>query len=567
MHEQTPSSAVATRVPGGIFPKVVFVHGAERREMSLSLMPFTIGRKTGKDLEIPDPRVSRDHAEIVCEDGSFYIIDATSKLGTYVNKERVSGKRKLLRNDRVEFGVGVGAQLIFDPVSDESSVAREFLSQISMKSVATEKTNDLEKLALFLEAARKLNSAGALEEVMVSLIDTTLKLTGAERGFVYLRQPDGIMKMEAACTASGERVASDETISHSILQDAANSASEFIVTDTSKMSGMEARQSIIAHDLRMVLAIPLRKAQRQTGAEELVLGVLYLDSRFASGSISGVGHDILGVIAREAAALVESTNLAKMEEEGRRVQQELNIAASIQQRLMSVKIPEVNYATLSAKNIPCRDIGGDFFDVLANDKGLFMVVTDVSGKGVSAAILASILQGMIYAQLTAGVHLAEIATSVNSFLCQRVQGEKYATLTIVHVHPDGKVEYVNCGHVPPVAIQQKAIARLQSGCLPVGLLSEAEYHMATMQLSPGDRLVLVTDGVTEAEDATGDLFGDERLEQAALLGEGSSFDVIFACVREFCGDIPLNDDCTMMEVIYMGGSSPRTKSDSALKLA
>ena len=129
---------------------------------------------------------------------------------------------------------------------------------------------------------------------------------------------------------------------------------------------LAARQSIVAHDLRTVLAIPLRRAHETKvhDGDDKVLGVLYLDSRFASGTITGVSHDILGVIAREAAALVESTHLAQMEEAGRRYQQELNIAAGIQQRLMTVTIPELDYASLSAKNIPCADIGGDFYDVI-----------------------------------------------------------------------------------------------------------------------------------------------------------------------------------------------------------
>jgi pSer/pThr/pTyr-binding forkhead associated (FHA) protein len=156
---------------------ILFVHGAERREIPLRTTPFGIGRKTGKDLEIPDPRISRDHAEIVCEEGVYYIVDGGSKLGTFVNKERVT-KHKLARNDRIEFGVGVGAHLIFDPTTDESSVAREFLSQISVMRVQ-EKSSDLEKLAMFLNAARKLNTSGALDEILISLISTTLKLTGA----------------------------------------------------------------------------------------------------------------------------------------------------------------------------------------------------------------------------------------------------------------------------------------------------------------------------------------------------------------------------------------------------
>src|SRR5262249_4006317 len=161
-------------------------------------------------------------AEIVCEEGVYYVVDGGSKLGTFVNKERVT-KQKLARNDRIEFGVGVGAHLIFDPTTDESSVAREFLSQISVMRVQ-EKSSDLEKLAMFLNAARKLNTSGALDEILISLIETTLKLTGAERGFVFIRDSAANqLNMAAACTSKGERLFNDETISHSILAEAAKS--------------------------------------------------------------------------------------------------------------------------------------------------------------------------------------------------------------------------------------------------------------------------------------------------------------------------------------------------------
>ena len=557
------SGTITTRAPkSGMFPSLLYVHGAEQKEIHLGPMPFTIGRKTGKDLEIPDPRVSRDHAEIICEDGAYYVVDGGSKLGTFVNKERVT-KRKLVQNDRIEFGVGVGAQLIFDPIAEQSIVAREFLSQIS--SVKTDKANDLEKLALFLDAARKLNTTGALDEILITLIGTTLKLTQAERGFIFLRQPSGELELAAACTNKGERLTSDETISHSILVDATKSASEFIITDTLKSSEMASRQSIVAQSLKTVIAIPLRRAHGQEQGEEAVIGVLYMDSRFVSGNISGVSQDILGVIAREAAALVESTHLAKAEEDGRRYQQELSIAAQIQQRLMTVTIPELSYASLSAKNLPCKDIGGDFFDVVVNEDGLTIVVTDVSGKGISAAILASILQGLIYAQVVARVPLPEIVSAANRFLCQKVQGEKYATAVILHLTPDGTVEILNCGHVPPLMVANGKPTQLKHGNLPVGLLPIAEYESHKVELNPGDRIILVTDGVTEAEDVNGEMFGEDRLQDAAIVSDGPCFDHIFASIRQFCGDVPLNDDCTLLELVYRGKSKNNTDSGVNLK--
>ena len=209
-----------------------------------------------------------------------------------------------------------------------------------------------------------------------------------------------------------------------MLEEAFTSNSEYLVTDTSQMIDMKERQSIVAFDLRTVICMPLRKPQVQairpeqpTNAE--VMGALYVDSRFAARDITSVSHDILRAIATEAAQLIENARLVQAEEAGRRYQQELSIAASIQQGLMAVTIPEVPFARLSGRNLSCKEIGGDFFDAVNTPHGLAVVLADVSGKGVSAALLASILQGMVYSHLIAGMPLTEIVTALNRFFTKK----------------------------------------------------------------------------------------------------------------------------------------------------
>src|SRR5215469_4197227 len=155
----------------GAFPSLVLVQGQEQRYLVLDHSPFSIGRKLDKDLVIADPRVSRDHALIMCEVDGFYVADQGSKHGTFVNGERVE-RQKLERNDRLEFGVRDAAYVIFHPVS-EASTAREFLSRISGIEISNE-TTDLEKLVLFLDAALKLNTTSVLDEILVTVADTTL---------------------------------------------------------------------------------------------------------------------------------------------------------------------------------------------------------------------------------------------------------------------------------------------------------------------------------------------------------------------------------------------------------
>src|SRR5207247_3495640 len=188
--------------------------------------------KVDKDLVIADPRVSRDHALIVLEDGDFFLLDQGSKHGTFVNGERIQ-RQKLERNDRLEFGARDSAYVIFNPAQDTSNTAREFLSQISGIQISSEST-DLEKLTLCLEAARKLNTIGVLDEILVTLLDATLNLTRAERGYVFLKAEDGKLRLAAGRNSKGEPLLDDKTISHSILEDARKSNSEFFITDTSQ---------------------------------------------------------------------------------------------------------------------------------------------------------------------------------------------------------------------------------------------------------------------------------------------------------------------------------------------
>jgi len=541
----------------GLFPTLVFVQGNEQKTINLDHSPFTVGRKVDKDLVIADPRVSRDHAIIVTENGRFHVVDQGSKHGTFVNGERIQ-RQILEKNDRLEFGVRDIAYVIFNPQHATSNTAREFLSQISGMHISTE-TTDLEKLTLFLEAARKLNTTGVLDEILVTLLDATLKLTRAERGFVFLKTDTGELRLAAGRSSRGEPMLDYKRISHSILEDALKANSEFVITDTSQSLDLAGRQSIVAYDLRTVICIPLRKPQVQTTREPganptdeasaEVMGALYVDSRFASRDISSVSNDILRAIAHEAASLIENARLVQAEEAARRYQQELSIAASIQQRLMAVTIPEVPFARLCGRNLSCKEIGGDFFDAVNTEDGLAVVLADVSGKGVSAALLASTLQGMIYSQLTARMPLPEIVTAVNRFFTQKHIGEKYATVIIARIRPDGELEYVNCGHVPPLLVSGEQVSRPAHGNLPVGLLKDATYEADHCILKPGDKLVLVTDGVTEAENARGDFFEDFRLE--AVAGKGS-LDEIFGAISNFCAGNPLSDDCTVVELRYTG---------------
>src|SRR5438477_707024 len=435
----------ATATGSSIWPSLVFIMGEERRSFVLQSPAFSIGRKADKDLTLLNPRVSRDHAMIVREGDGYFLQDEDSKHGTYVNGERVVKRQKLQPNVRIEFGLRGEGTLLFSPDAEASTSARDFLSRIGDRR-PSQNISDLEMLTLYLEAARKLNTGGVLGDVLVTLIDALLRLTRSERGYVFLCNDDGSFRLAAGRDEKGQALTEDATISHSILNEAVASGSEFVHTDLGDLSKMAQRQSVVAQQLRTVICIPLRRAnilekapgESQIGVlREEIIAVLYLDSKKVGSKLSPVSHDILRAISTEAATLVENARLVQSEQAARRYQQELAIAASIQQRLMLVEIPETPFARVSARSIPCTEIGGDFFDVVSTESGLSVVVADVCGKGVSAALLASIIQGMMYSSLTQHSDLCQGVRALNRFLCERNVGAQYATLLVARLRPNG----------------------------------------------------------------------------------------------------------------------------------
>jgi serine phosphatase RsbU (regulator of sigma subunit) len=280
-----------------------------------------------------------------------------------------------------------------------------------------------------------------------------------------------------------------------------------------------------------------------------LLGLLYLDSQIGLRDLTKVDHQLLDTIAAEAAALLHNALLADAEYKARQAREELAVAAKIHSGLMSMTLPLLPYAEIHAKSVPCLAIGGDFYDAVALEDCVCAVVADVSGKGVSAAIVAATLQGIIHSQFLAGQSLPRIAAVVNHFLCARDVG-KYATMVLLKLFPDGSLEYANCGHIRPLAVQGTQITHLEEANLVVGLIAGASYTSAHCKLESGQWLLLASDGVTEAEDIAGNQFGDSGLNAVAHY---ENIDAIVDRVKDFQAPNPAQDDCTLLKIRYTGG--------------
>lgn len=537
-----------------------------------------IGRSPGQDLVLPDPCVSRAHAVLIRDGSEFTIIDQKSSYGTFVNGERV--ERAALRDgDLLQLGSLESSKLRFRMPQSQRSDGGTHVTGVNLltslhglqKSEDTEKpvAHELGQLNWLLSAARQLNAGGAIADILTTLLQLTLQLTGVERGFVFLKT-GAEMKLARGLTSDGSLVQEDSTVSRRAMQRAMESERKFSISDTLTDNAASAWASVMANRIRSIYCIPLRKREAE-GSSSKLLGLLYLDSQIGPGHLSEVDHQLLDTISTEAAALLHNALLAEAEFKARQVREELAVAAKIQSGLMSISIPVLPYAVLQAKSTPCLEIGGDFFNAVALDDCLCAGIADVSGKGVSAAIVAATVQGIIHAQFMSRQGLAEIAAQLNQFLYARNVG-KYVTLVLTKIYKDGRVEYLNGGHIQPLIVRGNRIQRLEQSNLIVGLIPEATFTSAECRLEPGDRLLLVTDGIVEAENSAGEPFGDDGLDDVAV---SADIETILDRVARYHAPDPAQDDCTLLQVEFTGmpamplddvgdGSSEATLASNAI---
>ena len=514
----------------------------------------SIGRSPDQDLVLREAFVSRRHALISRHNGSYELVDQQSSHGTFLNGVRVE-RAALKSGDNIQFGSLKAPVFLFHgPVSEtagaSSGVAADILSALSVFAPAAENAHqpaqEMEKLSFLLNAARQLNDGGALNDIFRALLQLSLQLTGAERGFVFLREADQ-MRLALGLRSDGTVVDEDSTVSRRAMQKAIESQSKFLLSDTLADSSAAVWASVLANSIRCIYCIPLRKHISPAEPNRL-LGLLYLDSQLGAGRMSEIDHQVLDTLAGEASTLLHNALLVDTELKARHDAEELAIAASIHSNLMALTMPQLSYAEVRARSVPCRAIGGDFYDAVELDDCVCVAIADVSGKGVSASIVAATLQGIIHALLLTSKSLPEIAALVNRFLCTRAVG-KYATMILLKLYPGGRVDYLNCGHVPPLIVTEKETCELLASNLIVGLIADATYSASHCQLSPGERILLTTDGITEAEDKIGRQLGESGLDELAHL---PTLDAMIEHVARFQASPVALDDWTLLDIRYTG---------------
>ncbi len=528
-------------------------------------VPFLIGRgnESGNHLALDDPHISRKCALITGVTGGLWIEDRGQRGGIFVNEEQIKEAKILCDGDRIRLGTEGTCALVFRSSLETLSSDEE---QARLRRIVDPGTGDsqfeLNRLTLLLEATSLLHSQLPLESVFATMLDHAISITHADRGMLLGPDASGTMQVKVA-RGQQRKSLPPETMnpSRTVLRQAVEQGCAVINEDLRLADpNVQAAQSVLLQYLRSAVVIPLYAGSRAgdapikaTSHYEL-LGAVYLDSKRES-AFSALDRQILDALGAQAASILDNARLVQHERERLRLEQELSIARQIQQALVPQGLQDYPHLAITGIHRPCHEVGGDYFDVFPSADGrTAILIADVAGKGLGAALLTTMLQGALTG-MSLGAEPVKVFEHLNRFLCDRAVVDRHVTMFFGHIDSNGMLEFVRAGHPSPLLLRQGRVGELYTeGSFPIGLVEKASFTASRIRLEPDDTLLLFTDGVTEAEDKERNLFGHTQLMNAFVRHSNGSLDEIksgiLGALEKFSAGTRQSDDITLLLVRY-----------------
>jgi len=548
---------------------------APRRSVRITQSPFLVGRGsgTGNQLQLSDARISRSAAALLF-DGSYYLEDRGQRGGIFLNGKKIV-KQAVEDGDVITFGLDGSYQIVFR-TSASTATVDHLLSRIESITPSDHSPGGLSRINLLLEATMLLHSQLPLDAVLGTMLDHAMAVTDAERGILLEADQCGTLRMRLArghkrVPIPLESLSPSQTAVRLAMQRQSSVVTEDFNRDDVNLQGA---QSIISQRLRAVVAIPLYAMSRANSTESLIraergqfLGILYLDSRRPAG-FSKLDRQILDAIASEAASILDNARLVDRERQRQRLEQEISIARDIQQALLPCRLRDFPHLAITGSSSPCLAVGGDYFDVFPlSDNRTAFLIADVSGKGLGAALLTTMLQGAL-SGMKMGANPADVFCHINRFLCEHSEVGRYATMFFGILDREGRLEFVNAGHLPPLLLRAGEVDEpFTEGGFPVGLIPDASYVASCVALRPGDTLVLYSDGVTEAMDPDHEMFGVSRLRELLVGKHEAPLETlknsILESVQAFSRGASQADDITLLIARYRGATNASNANPSS----
>jgi serine phosphatase RsbU (regulator of sigma subunit) len=389
-----------------------------------------------------------------------------------------------------------------------------------------------------IHAGQELAENRPLADLFPLILDLSIQAVNAQRGVLLLLEGDQL----AAKAHKGDGFRISTAVRDRVLRE----KSSVLVRDAQLDDAFKGRMSIVEQKVHTMMAVPLETKDR-------CIGLIYVDSPFILREFTKNDLSLLTVMANVAAIRIEHARLAEVEAAERIMQRELSQAAEIQGGMLPSRAPEIAGVDLAGFNVPCRTVGGDYYDFFPYaGPSVGLALGDVSGKGMPASLMMMALHARVHVLAETPGNLGDFMMRLNKATCATCPSNRFITFFFSVLDAvSGDLRFANAGHNPPILLRASGDAQMLEGGGPVlGVISIAPYSEQSASLAPGDLLVLYSDGVTEANNPDFDEFGEERFIR--VLSENRArtareiVDAVTAALKEFTAGAPQADDITLL---------------------
>ena len=507
---------------------------------------ITLGRASECTIPIKDRFLSRRHAEIAFDRGRWYVRDCGSVNGTMLNGTKIIEPSALCPGDRIALG---DSEIVFH--ADESTsqlIAIDSDSHATNLAIAVDDdSRGGERSAILTSLALEFLADRPMEDLFEFILDRVVRLLRPSRAAIALLSADRQSFSSVRLRRQDASDSEDLMISKTLLREVIEGRKVVSYFDTDQDQALARAASIIAQHIRSAVCAPLV-------VSDAVLGVLYIDYVSNRGVVGEDDVRLMAQIARFAAVTLERTRLREEAVAKAVLDEELRTAYIIQSRLLPSSLPKLDSYVFAGSNRPCKTVSGDYYDVVVRPDGrIYFVIADVSGKGITAALVMSSVATAFNIFTRNDPKPSELLREINATLAPKTAPTKFVTAVAGVLDPrNGIIEFANAGHVAPLLVSARGVEALRMTDIVVGIMPNARYRAQSLNLEAGDSRVLFTDGVTEAENAEESQLGLDPI--LTLLGTmhgnqaANLLDAIDTQVHEHIGGVPAGDDVTMLAV-------------------
>jgi serine phosphatase RsbU (regulator of sigma subunit) len=522
---------------------------------------LVIGRSSASDLVLADQFLSRRHTRLYLQGSTLFVEDLGSRNGTLLNGRSVVKPTEVRPGDVVKLSgssIEIHSETAAEPplsslgmqtvIFNASDLVRNAAVVDSARIVGEDALRRYaDRLKLLNEVHQALARSEDLNELIDLILDRTFEHLRPEQGAIFLKRPNGEFERVAGRSVGGP--GAEYLVSRSLVREVTEKQIAALVLDAQTDKRFSSAESVRMFGIQSMLAAPLFDPEGS-------LGMIVLTSRLHTRQFSEEDLELLVSLASVAALRIRNVALAEEAAERRRFEEELALARRIQVTALSLHLPEIPGYELHAGNLPSRRVSGDYYEVLTRSDGreCVLMIADISGKGLAAALLAATLEALSASPIHAGLPPEEVCGELARLLYARTPPEKYATAIFAVLEPaSGVLRYVNAGHNPGLLLRRSgAVEQLGATGAPLGLLPVFRYDAAEVILEGGDLLFLYTDGLTEAANPDDEEFGLARLTEICLQRRGESLHELAHEIEEslerFVFGVPFEDDRTFVMV-------------------